>query len=130
MDYVGNGNSPHRAITREADHDREYHICWAGCDHVTVYLLCVHGKAVPGAAAASVELKTGTGHILFVVDEQLQLDLSSTMLPISGYRVTTTLSSSKALELFRGSPDGYDLVIDHAEDDRRSTGLTTTGNPS
>ena len=50
-------------------------------------------------------------HILFVDDEQLQLDLARTMLSILGYRVTTTISSSRALELFRASPDGYDLVI-------------------
>jgi PAS domain S-box-containing protein len=76
----------------------------------SIYLPCMYEHAFAGKVA-EVELKTGTEHILFVDDEQFQVDLAGIMLPTLGYRVTTTTSSTEALEMFRADPDSYDLVI-------------------
>jgi CheY-like chemotaxis protein len=54
---------------------------------------------------------TGSARILFVDDEDFQADIGKRMLERLGYRVTTKTSSVEALELFRQSPDEFDLVI-------------------
>ncbi|MBT8363462.1 MAG: cache domain-containing protein [Deltaproteobacteria bacterium] len=54
---------------------------------------------------------TGTEHILFVDDEAFQTDIAKKMLGRLGYRLTVRTSSVKALELFRNTPDEFDLVI-------------------
>jgi len=56
-------------------------------------------------------LVTGTESILFVDDEAFQADIAKQMLSRLGYRLTTCTSSVEALELFRQSPEEYDLVI-------------------
>ena len=54
---------------------------------------------------------TGTETILFVDDEAFQADIAKQMLSRLGYRLTTCTSSVEALELFRQSPEKFDLVI-------------------
>ncbi|MBW2427382.1 MAG: cache domain-containing protein, partial [Deltaproteobacteria bacterium] len=54
---------------------------------------------------------TGTEHILFVDDEAFQADIAKQMLSRLGYRLTVRTSSVKALELFRNTPDEFDLVV-------------------
>ena len=54
---------------------------------------------------------TGTESILFVDDEAFQADIAKQMLSRLGYRLTTCTSSVEALELFRQSPQKFDLVI-------------------
>jgi CheY-like chemotaxis protein len=54
---------------------------------------------------------TGREHILFVDDEAFQADIAQQMLSRLGYRLTTCTSSNGALELFRQSPQEFDLVI-------------------
>jgi PAS domain S-box-containing protein len=58
-------------------------------------------KSVPG----------GSERILFVDDEELILGLYQEMLEDLGYQVTATRDSMKAMEIFRGRPDQFDLVI-------------------
>ena len=53
----------------------------------------------------------GTGHILFVDDEEAITRMAQNMFEILGYEVTTRTDSSQALELFRSQPDRFDLVI-------------------
>jgi CheY-like chemotaxis protein/two-component sensor histidine kinase len=53
----------------------------------------------------------GTEHILVVDDENALVKLEKRILERCGYRVTTTINSLEALELFRESPDQFDLVI-------------------
>jgi PAS domain S-box-containing protein len=54
---------------------------------------------------------TGNERILFVDDEEMVTDVGQIMLERLGYRVTTCLGSSAALDAFRKNPDGFDLVI-------------------
>jgi PAS domain S-box-containing protein len=54
---------------------------------------------------------TGTENILFVDDEAFQADIARQMLSRLGYRLITCTSSGEALELFRQSPEKFDLVI-------------------
>ena len=56
-------------------------------------------------------LSSGTERILFVDDEELQVDLGEQMLRRLGYQVTSSMSSVNALDLFRSNPDQFDLVI-------------------
>jgi CheY-like chemotaxis protein len=66
---------------------------------------------VASDAEGSTPLPTGTERILFVDDEQFQVDLAKKMLGRLGYKVTALSSSLEALELFRSNPTAYDLVI-------------------
>ncbi len=52
-----------------------------------------------------------TEHILFVDDEPALANLGKQILEQLGYDVTIRTSSIEALELFKGQPDRFDLVI-------------------
>jgi CheY-like chemotaxis protein len=54
---------------------------------------------------------TGNERILFVDDEDFQADIGKRMLERLGYRVTAKTNSVEALDLFRQTPDEFDLVI-------------------
>ncbi|MBU0985982.1 MAG: response regulator, partial [Proteobacteria bacterium] len=54
---------------------------------------------------------SGTERILFIDDEEFQVHLGQLMLERLGYNVVTETSSLKALELFRNSPEDFDLVV-------------------
>ncbi|MCG8335934.1 MAG: ATP-binding protein [Proteobacteria bacterium] len=53
----------------------------------------------------------GTEHILVVDDEISLVKLEKRILERCGYQVTTAISSLEALQLFRESPDYFDLVV-------------------
>jgi PAS domain S-box-containing protein len=54
---------------------------------------------------------TGTGHVLFVDDEEPLRLLAEGMLSPLGYRVTTAPDAYNALALFRRDPHGFDVVV-------------------
>jgi len=54
---------------------------------------------------------TGSERILFVDDEDFQADIGKRMLERLGYRVTARTNSVEALDLFRQTPEQFDLVI-------------------
>ena len=56
-------------------------------------------------------LSTGTERILFVDDEEHQVEMGKQLLEILGYRVTATTSSREALKVFSAKPHEFDLVI-------------------
>ncbi len=56
-------------------------------------------------------IQGGTERILFVDDEAVVGTLYKSMLERLGYKVTSYTSSIKALEIFRTSPDEFDMVI-------------------
>ena len=69
-------------------------------------------EAVSITPEDSVQLMaTGTEHILFVDDEDFQVDIGKRSLTRLGYRVTAGTDSIEALGLFRQTPDEFDLVI-------------------
>lgn len=53
----------------------------------------------------------GKETILFVDDESALTEMAGHMLEMLGYRVQISTSSTNALELFKKSPDGFDLLI-------------------
>ncbi len=53
----------------------------------------------------------GTERILFIDDEEFQVDLGKQMLERMGYSVVVETSSLSALEQFRNDPESFDLVI-------------------
>jgi len=70
-------------------------------------------------------LKKGSGHILFVDDEEEISKMGKQMLEFLGYDVTTCTSSVEAFELFEAKSDTYDLVItDQTMPDMSGTQLT------
>jgi len=55
--------------------------------------------------------QAGTERILFIDDEAAIADMAMRMLSSRGYSVVPLTDSLEALELFRGDPSGFDLVI-------------------
>ncbi len=53
----------------------------------------------------------GNEHIMVVDDQAAVLRVTGKILQTLGYRVTSCSASRKALELFTGTPDDFDLVI-------------------
>ncbi len=76
----------------------------------SVFLPAVEVKATYQADQAQLVV-TGSERILFVDDEDFQADIGKRMLERLGYRVTAKTSSVEAFELFRQTPDEFDLVI-------------------
>jgi len=56
-------------------------------------------------------VQTGAEHILLIDDEEAILTMEKEMLERLGYMVTPVADSIEALEVFRRSPDTYDMVI-------------------
>ncbi len=56
-------------------------------------------------------LSKGVESILFVDDEELIVEIADLLLESLGYQVKSSVSSVKALELFKSDPDMFDLVI-------------------
>lgn len=53
----------------------------------------------------------GTERILWIDDEPMLAQLGKESLEPLGYKVTSTTSAIKGLNLFRSNPQGYDLII-------------------
>jgi CheY-like chemotaxis protein len=68
-------------------------------------------EAAPQEVKTAEQARAGNERILFVDDEEALVSLGKEMLESLGYRITALTSSRNALEVFRTSPDGFDLVI-------------------
>ncbi|MFH1981568.1 MAG: PAS domain S-box protein [Pseudomonadota bacterium] len=75
-----------------------------------VYLPAIEAGAPEALETASI-LPTGTERVLFVDDEQLQIDLGRQILERLGYTVETFTDSREALRRFLETPAGFDAVI-------------------
>ncbi len=70
-----------------------------------------------GSSRAAAPVQAGTGRILVVDDDRIQLRTASRVLNYYGYDVTTAMTSADALEAYRantlaeGKPGGFDLVV-------------------
>jgi len=76
----------------------------------SVYFPRVDAASAPIRAGAE-SISTGSGRILFVDDEEIQIRSWKPALERFGYRVTAQSDSLKALAMMRARPDEYDLVI-------------------
>lgn len=68
-------------------------------------------KAAAPAAAPVEPVPVGHEHILFVDDEKQISQIGQKLLERLGYKITAKSSSVDALEIFRNTPDYFDLVI-------------------
>ena len=71
----------------------------------------VPSQAEIAAAIDTVTLQTGTGHILFIDDEPELVKVGRKYLEYIGYSVTTALSGTEALSIFRNDNDQFAAVI-------------------
>jgi CheY-like chemotaxis protein len=65
-------------------------------------------KIVPGTME---NYPAGSEHILLVDDEEMIVEIATLILESLGYQVSSRLSSTEALELFRTNHEAYDLVV-------------------
>lgn len=75
-----------------------------------VYFPVVEARDLTDAEVPT-DLRKGHERILFIDDEEFQVDLGKQILERLGYKVITRRSSVEALELFCVNPYGFDLVI-------------------
>jgi len=75
-----------------------------------IYFPIIKGRADERPEKYSI-IPTGTEYILFVDDEKPITEIAERMLASLGYAVEVRTSSLEALELFKGMPDKFDLVI-------------------
>ena len=68
------------------------------------------GAPVPAAEAAIAPRGHGE-RVLYVDDDDVMLAVAAALLERWGYRVTTARDAAEALEIVRGQPGGFDLVI-------------------
>jgi CheY-like chemotaxis protein len=76
-----------------------------------VYLPLMPDAVVPETGPPVEPLRTGTGRILLVDDEETVVQLEKQMLQRLGYTVTAWVRSTDALEAFRKDPHAFDLVM-------------------
>ncbi len=86
---------------------------------VRVYLPLASGDCV-AAGTPEGDVALGEGHVLFVDDEAMLVDLARLMLTSLGYSVTAVSSAAEALEVFTRDPDGFDLLLT----DQTMSGMT------
>ncbi|NNF98331.1 MAG: PAS domain S-box protein [Desulfobacteraceae bacterium] len=76
----------------------------------TIFIPCVESEVIEPSKAPQA-LPTGDESILFVDDEEYQVDIGKQLLERLGYQVTTRTSGLEALELIRSKPSQFDMVI-------------------
>ena len=75
-----------------------------------IYLPCTKGKVLLADACGG-DARRGAEHILFVEDDQDQLETVPRLLEKLGYTVTALRDPAEALERLRTAPEKYDLLI-------------------
>jgi PAS domain S-box-containing protein len=76
-----------------------------------IYLPVIETSGSPEALKSADSLPRGNERILLVDDEASIVSIYQRMLERLGYRIISRTSSTEALELFRASPESFDLVI-------------------
>ena len=76
----------------------------------SIYLPIIEGEKIEKVHPLT-PIPRGSENILFVDDEDFQVEIGEGVLQRLGYSVTTRTSSTAALETFRSHPEKYDLVI-------------------
>ena len=69
------------------------------------------GREAGEVVEARQVLPTGAERILLVDDEQIIVELATTILEQLGYNVTPETNSMRALEIFRSNPGEFDLIV-------------------
>jgi CheY-like chemotaxis protein len=66
---------------------------------------------ISSKSTRATQLPRGNERVLLIDDEMSMLKVQQQMLERLGYRVDISESGLAALEVFRGDPDGFDLII-------------------
>ena len=77
----------------------------------SVYFPLLDIAPVASETAGPLSLPSGQGQILFIDDEKPLVQFSKEILEYLGYTVTAKTDSIKALEVFKQTPDLFDLII-------------------
>ena len=77
----------------------------------SLYLPALEDFKTDSESREELPLQRGNERILFIDDEQQLVRLGSETLKMLGYEVIAQISSLKALEIFRLTPEKFDLVI-------------------
>jgi PAS domain S-box-containing protein len=77
----------------------------------TIFLPVLDADPPESMDVSEDSLLTGTERILFVDDEECLAETFCELLQYQGYTVTSITRCEEALELFKATPDGFDLVI-------------------
>ncbi|MGB5987852.1 MAG: CHASE2 domain-containing protein, partial [Desulfobacterales bacterium] len=77
----------------------------------SVYLPRVSDAPQVDQTEQEAELRSGSGHILFVDDSPELVQIGGQMLTHLGYQVTSSTSSNEVFEIFSADPDRYDALI-------------------
>jgi len=77
---------------------------------IKVYFPAKQTEAVIEDDCPDISIK-GKGHILFVDDEEMIIDVGKKILQYLGYNVSTCINPITALDLFSRHPGSFDLVI-------------------
>ena len=89
-----------------------------------IFLPLIKGK-ISSKSTSATQLPKGNERVLLVDDEMSILKVQQQMLERLGYRVDISESGLAALEVFRGDPDGFDLIItDYTMPEMTGTDLT------
>jgi PAS domain S-box-containing protein len=82
-------------------------------------------EKISSKSTSATQLPKGNERVLLVDDEMSILKVQQQMLERLGYRVDISESGLAALEVFRGDPDGFDLIItDYTMPEMTGTDLT------
>ena len=76
-----------------------------------IYFPAIEKKAVVVEEEQQKSLPRGDERILVIDDEKFMIDMYHAKLERLGYKVTSYISSTKALEAFQTAPDNFDLII-------------------
>ena len=81
-------------------------------DGSTFRILLPLGPRPDSTAASEIRIGTrGTGRILVIDDEEILIKTVSAILTKEGYETVTCTDSSEGLEVFRFSPEEFDLIL-------------------
>ena len=77
----------------------------------TIYLPCRHTLQAEAPETDGTSMPQGTGHILFVDDEEALAQLGNQVLEELGYEATICTNSLHALDIFRAAPAKFDALV-------------------
>lgn len=78
---------------------------------LSVFLPATKDEPFEAEEVGETHFHKGSGRILVVDDEQALVEITEGILERHGYNVTSTTSSTEALDTFRADPNRFDLVI-------------------
>ena len=112
---IGEGTGLGLSVAHGIIHSHNGNIqVFSTADEGTTFDIYLPMVGVPTHKKNSIKLTTieaKSAHVLYVDDEPSITKMARKMLNRKGYRITSVTSSPKALELFKRSPDNFDILV-------------------